>query len=1069
MIIVIQIRDDFLSKIDVITWTYYLNKVKISEAIENKKTDSPLLYELSEVPSEVFSSESMYIEKMMLYIRSNQDILYRLLTSCKTSSSKATLSSFVVNFLYSNIFSSQSIEEELLLFLYRSLKFEIEKLNKTFEPECFLSEEKGTINSYLLSNLIRNDDIKVYFNKILASTISKIDGQEENKLLTLDPLIITKNIQNQKSKKGSKSQLGLNDNDLRKVFRARETISNDTFMTSDSENSHLSQEVAVLEGLSGMSKEMFFSTYIPDFGKDDIRTAMSKQTNQQMNEYLFKQLSELKNKKETYFSNVDMINNVYQSKDATDVLDNFYINFSNIVDIISELFNNLCANIEIIPNSLRYISKIIALLIKKKFPSIVQVELNGFIAQFFFEKILKPIFTMADYSGLLKSTILLSNTKDNIKLIHKIIQKLVGGSFFNCNKDPNFTILNRFFIQIMPKVLDFFEKLIDVELPPLIEKIVQNTAGEDCIDNCPLFLYQYDYFKENPEELLRDISICYNVEDILAILDIIKNNQKIMFAKNPFTNEKEFNNFKMAYDKLIMNEHMRKLIEVKNTDSKEKQKRYVLIKKREHSKIFSEIMEYKNQHFQFQEIKTPKDDKEKEQNTMYKVKNALCKILFNFKSIPKKNFFGYKVNSTEDFLSALSKLAKITYCNLDTSVESDWFILSLKSHITKLPKKYLEDDYSLFYRELENDIKIVIDRIEGTSMGEVIDSLRLADNNMKLTEKNVRDLEQIELNNKIQTFLNTSVIESTMSFVQTKESSKFIIKSNKGSSNNKFKYLDDFLFEKKKDYGVVCKNIFQFTKSFPHLEKIEHEHPGQLIEYEQKFEVPKALYSYFATVKSSIEDFELFFEEKNKKKDKNEEVKQKKVDKAQKKQEDKEKKNYIVMSVYEIVTNYIMNRIYDKVFPHEQDQNDYLIYQQCLKLSWVEPNNMVSIPNLNLDNILPRTVGLIKEMDFEKSPEGKLRLVSKVIQIILNNSTYCLGSKIEGGMDDQVPMLIYVIIKAQPFRFSSNIDYLDLFLGGKDSGYGQGKQVIGMLQGIRDWILNVTCKKLGVTEQEFTE
>lgn len=1069
MIIVIQIRDDFLSKIDVITWTYYLNKVKISEAIENKKTDSPLLYELSEVPSEVFSSESMYIEKMMLYIRSNQDILYRLLTSCKTSSSKATLSSFVVNFLYSNIFSSESIDEELLLFLYRSLKFEIEKLNKTFEPECFLSEEKGTINSYLLSNLIRNDDIKVYFNKILASTISKIDGQEENKLLTLDPLIITKNIQNQKSKKGSKSQLGLNDNDLRKVFRARETISNDTFMTSDSENSHLSQEVAVLEGLSGMSKEMFFSTYIPDFGKDDIRTAMSKQTNQQMNEYLFKQLSELKNKKETYFSNVDMINNVYQSKDATDVLDNFYINFSNIVDIISELFNNLCANIEIIPNSLRYISKIIALLIKKKFPNIVQVELNGFIAQFFFEKILKPIFTMADYSGLLKSTILLSNTKDNIKLIHKIIQKLVGGSFFNCNKDPNFTILNRFFIQIMPKVLDFFEKLIDVELPPLIEKIVQNTAGEDCIENCPLFLYQYDYFKENPEELLRDISICYNVEDILAILDIIKNNQKIMFAKNPFTNEKEFNNFKMAYDKLIMSEHMRKLIEVKNTDNKEKQKRYVLIKKREHSKVFSEIMEYKNQHFQFQEIKTPKDDKEKEQNTMYKVKNALCKILFNFKSIPKKNFFGYKVNSTEDFLSALSKLAKITYCNLDTSVESDWFILSLKSHITKLPKKYLEDDYSLFYRELENDIKTVVDRIERTSMGEVIDSLRLADNNMKLTEKNVRDLEQIELNNKIQTFLNTSVIESTMSFVQKKESSKFIIKSNKGSSNNKFKYLDDFLFEKKKDYGVVCKNIFQFTKSFPHLEKIEHEHPGQLIEYEQKFEVPKALYSYFATVKSSIEDFELFFEEKNKKKDKNEEVKQKKVDKAQKKQEDKEKKNYIVISVYEIVTNYIMNRIYDKVFPHEQDQNDYLIYQQCLKLSWVEPNNMVSIPNLNLDNILPRTVGLIKEMDFEKSPEGKLRLVSKVIQIILNNSTYCLGSKIEGGMDDQVPMLIYVIIKAQPFRFSSNIDYLDLFLGGKDSGYGQGKQVIGMLQGIRDWILNVTCKKLGVTEQEFTE
>ena len=72
-------------------------------------------------------------------------------------------------------------------------------------------------------------------------------------------------------------------------------------------------------------------------------------------------------------------------------------------------------------------------------------------------------------------------------------------------------------------------------------------------------------------------------------------------------------------------------------------------------------------------------------------------------------------------------------------------------------------------------------------------------------------------------------------------------------------------------------------------------------------------------------------------------------------------------------------------------------------------------------------------------------------------------------MDDQIPMLTYVIIKAQPFRLSSNIDYLDLFLGGKDSGYGQSKQVIGMLQGIRDWIINVTSKSLGVTEQEFSE
>ena len=118
----------------------------------------------------------------------------------------------------------------------------------------------------------------------------------------------------------------------------------------------------------------------------------------------------------------------------------------------------------------------------------------------------------------------------------------------------------------------------------------------------------------------------------------------------------------------------------------------------------------------------------------------------------------------------------------------------------------------------------------------------------------------------------------------------------------------------------------------------------------------------------------------------------------------------IVKNIYEIVSSYIMNRIYDKIYPHEPDTNDSLIHQQCVKLSWIEPHHLCKIENLNLDNILPRTVGLIKELDNEKNPEGKLKLITKVIHIILNNMTYCIG-KVEGGVDDQVPMLIYIIVR----------------------------------------------------------
>ena len=1070
-------RDEFTTKFNTICLEYYKNKIKIAEAVENKKIEQPIYYTLEEDFRKVYSGETVYIEGMMFYLRKNQELIYKILANCKTQEQKNIIASFVVNFLYSNIFCADSIDEELLLLLYRTLKFEISNLSKTSQPDAFLSDGSGnnSINTVLLSNLIRNDDIKVYFSKILGSIISRIDGQDDNRLLTLDPLVLNDIIQGQKAKEKKQEQLGLNDSDLKKVFKARETISNDTFMTSDSESSQGIQP-DLNEGLNGMSKEVFFSNYIPDLTKEELSSDMDLQKDQNMKDYIYKQLDELKTKPDNWFSNAEFINNVYRSNDSTEVLDLFHTNFSSVVDIINELFTNLIANIEIIPTSIRYISKIISTQIKEKFPNILQVELNAFIAKFFFGTIFTPIFTMADYSGLLKSTILLSNTKDNIMLIQKILQKLVGGSFFDSNTDPNFTIINRFFIDAMPKVFEFFDKLINVKLPPLLEKITTNMVGADVIDNIPLCMYSYNFFQENPKEIIRDVSLCFNIDDILTILEIIKSNSNAFFAKTPFnSNSDDYENFKGAFDKLEDPDHMKVLLKIKKKDEDAKEKTYILIKRQEKSAELEYIYGFKNTHFQLKEIKKPKTEEEKELNIILKIKNALCKILFNFKEIPDDDFFGFTIENTEEFISALMKLAKINYYNLDTSVESDWFILSLKSLRKNLPPKYNENDCAFLYEELFNDISSVLHRMDIKALGKLIEELRLAENNMKQTDKNVKSLEQIEQNNKIQNFLDTSQIEACMNFCSQKGSNKFIIKSSKGITNNKFRYLDDFLFEKKKETGITCQNIFQFTKSFPNFSRIEQTHAGELFGYMEKFEVPQALKSYLNTVKSLIADYKDFFttkkvEKEQDKKPNQKEEKQKKQDKKnqknQKKEEIDEKKLKIIEDIHEIVANYIMNRIYDKIFPREPDQLDTRIYEQCRRLSWIETSHLSKVENLNLDTILPKTIGLIKELDEEKSPEGKMQLIQKVIQIILHNNTYCLG-KTDGGVDDIIPMLIYVIIKAQPYRLSSNINYIRLFYG---EGPNQNNQIVSTLTGIKDWILNIESSKLnGISETEFSE
>ena len=92
---------------------------------------------------ENMNGETVYIEGMMFYLRKNQELIYKILANCKTQEQKNIIASFVVNFLYSNIFCADSIDEELLLLLYRTLKFEISNLSKTSQPDAFLSDGSG--------------------------------------------------------------------------------------------------------------------------------------------------------------------------------------------------------------------------------------------------------------------------------------------------------------------------------------------------------------------------------------------------------------------------------------------------------------------------------------------------------------------------------------------------------------------------------------------------------------------------------------------------------------------------------------------------------------------------------------------------------------------------------------------------------------------------------------------------------------------------------------------------------------------------------------------------------------
>ena len=103
--------------------------------------------------------------------------------------------------------------------------------------------------------------------------------------------------------------------------------------------------------------------------------------------------------------------------------------------------------------------------------------------------------------------------------------------------------------------------------------------------------------------------------------------------------------------------------------------------------------------------------------------------------------------------------------------------------------------------------------------------------------------------------------------------------------------------------------------------------------------------------------------------------------------------------VFQKVVNYIMNRIYVKLYPRDPDPSDIRTYKNCVKLDWIEPNHLCkSKQKLNLGDILPSTIRLIKQLDSEKSPNSKVELIETVMNVLKSTMNFYFSGA-EGSVE----------------------------------------------------------------------
>ena len=655
------------------------------------KADFFIKYIFNKEPTDNLNQCFSYITNFLFSLRNDQELMFKIIQKASIDDSKECLSSLLINNYYENILSSNYIEIELLAIIERSLKFEIDKLNKSNEYQKFLND---TVIGNILDNLINKTDIKSYFNMIFHDIIDKMENKTNDimpwnfNVSSIDKIM---SIIKKEEEKGN-------------VIDKKNNLNKSNSYESSSMDLSFNNKSFEKE----KEKNDFLYKYIPDLNKKELINVIQNEENENIKEFIINQLSELVND-DLIYSNSNFLSDIYSCDNPSFILNYYQKNFQSCTEIIKELFDNLNENIHLIPFSVKCICKIISMLIKKKFTNITKVELNAFIGQFFFGKLFIPMFKNADYNALITSFIISKRTKLNISHLCIIINKLVSGKFFLQKENSCYTPFNWFFIlDILPCCFDFFNKLTNVNLPSYIEKLINEPENDN---------FYYDYFNENKNEFVLHKSICFSLNDFYTLFSIVEKN-KDFFLQEPILNgldeeikKQKLNErkmFKLTIQKLEIKIHLETIINQLNIESNIKKRNYFLKYNIVYNEEFNKLMNINQKpnqpNFSISEIKNIKNDDDVVKNNMIKIQNYISKILYNYSTLNKMDFSQeIKINTTNIFTELL-KFLKIRCFVINNSIPTKWYIYSLLKLLKTIPKEYKEDDYEKIYNILINNI-----------------------------------------------------------------------------------------------------------------------------------------------------------------------------------------------------------------------------------------------------------------------------------------------------------------------------------------------------------------------------
>ena len=1087
-------------------------------------------YKLIDNPKDKLSHNYDILHNLLFLIRDNNDIMLNLIKKCPTDLFEQLSDFIVNYFYENTIDSSFNEEELIIIVYLILEDLIIKKMPKTFSEinKNNHSYIDNSILSHIFRSITRKVDVRHFICIILSESLIKFEGINECLSISSKQLEQNMNDEIKKTKQKIKHENNMINNRRGGIIQQKNLLKRNltinegkkpkSFISTlqdtlniggenakptsmpllnieegekeeeeegeETEKRQVSIDIEKTINIEGIELNKFFydnnvtleylNQILAQYDKAGNKDCISNF----MKDYIKMHINQIKNvKNEEIFSNTVKNNKIktyialHNSENSNKLVNSIINNYEKIINFMNELIESLQKNITSLPYILKSINTIIDGLLDKKFSgqkdNNLEYQKIMFSSNYLIGYVILPLVTNPNYSCIVTTDVLSKTTKDNLEIVTKIFKKMLSGKLFDNIDEPEYTIFNKYILLVLPKIFDIIKSITPQKhfiLPKKIQNLM-NTIKD--IDN-PKRNINYNYFNDNQENIQQQ-SICFSWLNLRVLIDIINNYEDLK------KNEK----YKSLVEQFL---NLREFFENKNNEN---------INKKEYEFFLFEKINY-NPDFQKNINQILEDNifalmPNKENSNISIFKKCLVDVLAYVNILHKENFNYFVQKNQENiiqdydiFLQLL--IDKINKDYLKTEFEGD--VPSIKKHTSHKNNEKIY--YNIYGLEDNNDIDA---DFQGIIFPQIIESVKyelshnLDDAKAKrlvfcssYLQLHINDIPQkykdnnyclllMELMKKgeeIINELNISILNKFYLKFKAGEKLNMIISSNYQQIKKMEKCICiEYLFDKldlpckfnvrKNTEGIITHisyeqidstiayihSIQSFIYIFPDFRKFENA-VEDLIDLEEKVDLSTVLNSYFKDLKALIRNEYIV---------------------KRFSQEDLE------TIIFEL-ENYVLFKLYDKLYPKKSTKKDVKFYKKCCRLDFVKPENLIKDKKMINEKLWKSAMDLINDMDNKLTPLDKIKNFGKAFSILQNSITFCSGKK-ELGIDDTISTLIYVVLKSKPKNIVSNSKYCQLFLN-PDLSKKQYGILMSQFEMVKNIIFDMKYTDLiGVTKEEF--